>query len=61
MKTVTRRLRFATNPLVLAVALGLLGANVLGDEEDEFVLNDRTPGPTGTDVAAQAAPSSSTE
>lgn len=50
MKTVTRRLRFASNPLVLAVALGLLGPNVLGDDEDEVALSDRAQDPPGPEA-----------
>jgi len=35
MSVVSRRLRFASSPMVLAVALGLLGTQALVEEEDE--------------------------
>jgi hypothetical protein len=45
MQTVTRTLRIAASPLVLAVALGLLGTDVLGDDEDEVNLTGPSPAP----------------
>ncbi len=50
MKNV-RRFRFAASPLVLAVALGLLGPDVLGEEEDE-----NTQAPSAPPVSAAEVP-----
>lgn len=48
MQPVTRRLRFVVNPLIMAVALGLLAPDILGDEEDEAPVRDPKPATEGT-------------
>ncbi len=49
MERVTRPFRFVVNPLVLAVALGLLAPDILGDEEDEAPARD--PKPSSSEAA----------
>ena len=59
MKPITRRLRIATSPMVLAVALGLLGSAALGDEdEDEVTLSNGKVG-AEAELPAEAPASSS--
>ena len=44
MNTVTRRLRVATSPLMLAVAMGLLGPSALLDDDADATVDVADPG-----------------
>lgn len=57
MSAVTRRLRIATSPVVLAVALGLLGTNALVEDEEEAVAESASD--ASPDHAAAPSPSDS--
>jgi hypothetical protein len=51
MKRLTSRVLFKASPMMLAVALGLLGPAALNDEEDDGIADEASPVP-----ATPAAP-----
>lgn len=53
MNTVTRRLRVATSPLMLAVAMGLLGPSALLDDDLDSAADIGDPGFGDEGVAAR--------
>ncbi len=65
MKRLTSRVLFKASPMMLAVALGLLGPAALNDEEDDGIASEASPMPansgaddvpSGLDLLDVAAP-----
>jgi len=58
MKRLTSRVLFKASPMMLAVALGMLGPAALNDEEDDGIADEASPVPVAPHAAVDPLESS---